>query len=1327
VIPPIEMTPGGQYVLPHNLEAEQSVIGSLLLDRDAIITISQALQPDDFYAEAHRVIYGVMVDLYERRQPADYVTLADELDRRDLLDRCGGRGYMARLAGAVPTAIHAQYYADIVARLGTLRRLIDAGQRITSIGFDDSKSAEEAIDRAEKTLFDVAQRRNTHGFTSIRDVLTTYLDRLDYIHENRGAVAGVPSGFVDLDKLTGGLQRSDLIILAARPAMGKCVAWDTPLVDPDTGALRTAADLYHAGRAGEPVGVLSLSLDGKLGCAVPSAYVDDGVKPVYRVRTRLGREVKTTLAHPFLTPSGWCSLGELLPGTRIAVPRAIPVFGHDALPEAEVVLLAYLIGDGGLTSGGVRFTQQPGCVTEELRVHARALGATLSLDAQEGKTPTYRLVTPPGQPNPIIHMVKRHGLYNKGSAEKDIPEAIYRLPRAQLALFLNRLFATDGSAWVSGEYARISYCSVSKKLALGVQHLLLRFGVNALVREKRVLYKGTRRVAYELELMSALEIERFVEQIGVIFGREDAMARVVAHVGGRERGGWQRDTLPVEVWDGVATAKTAQGLSWAEVSGRAGKPSSHNWHAHQRSPRRETVALLARILDEPELGAWASSDIYWDEIALIECAGEEQVYDLTVPETHNFVAADICVHNTACALSMCHNSAIKYKSRVAIFSLEMSAEQLVQRLLCMEGGIDQARLRTGYISEDEWGRIIQAAAALAETDIYIDDSSGVSTMEMRSKARRLHSERPLDLVIVDYLQLMQGGATASENRVQEISKISRELKGLARELQVPVVALSQVSRAVDARTSHIPMLSDLRESGCLAGDTPVYLSDSGTYRPIAELAGQRGFRVLALNTDTWRHEPAVVTNAFSTGVKPVYRLTTRLGRTIRATANHKFLTINGWTRLDEMAPGTRVAAPRALIGPSQAAMSDQDVMSDSELALLGHLIGDGCTLPRHTIQYTTHELALAETVAQLATDVFGDRVAPRISKERQWYQVYLVASERLTHGKRNPIAAWLDDMGVFGLRSHEKRVPDRVFAQPQAGIARFLRHLWATDGSIHLGEGENALPRIYYASSSLVLARNVQSLLLRLSISATLTCHSQGNKGRDQYHVGFRGKVDVERFLALIGGLGQAKELHQAAIATYFTERGSLAKRDVIPAAVWQLYVLPAMRSGGLTYQHVQIGLGYASQNRSLYTRNVSRERAARVARVVQCEQLARLAESDVYWDEIVSIEPDGEEEVYDLTVDGLHNFVAADITAHNSIEQDADIVMFIYRDKVYNPDTEKEHIADLIVAKHRNGPTGQISLFFNESQTRFIDLAPGSVSGGGGGGGRSDDLGGGI
>ncbi len=878
MIPRIEMTASGQPLPPHNLQAEQSVIGSLLLDRDAIIGVSQILQPDDFYADAHRIIYGVIADLYERRQPADYVTLTDELERRDLLSRVGGRGYLPALAADVPIAAHALYYAEIVARLATLRRLIDAGQRIVGIGYDEARSAGDAVDAAEKELFAVAQRRNTHGFASIREVLTSFLERLDYVHENRDAVAGVPTGFVQLDKLTGGFQRSDLIILAARPAVGK----------------------------------------------------------------------------------------------------------------------------------------------------------------------------------------------------------------------------------------------------------------------------------------------------------------------------------------------------------------------------------------------------------------------------------------TGLALSLCHNTAVRYKSRVAIFSLEMSAEQLVQRLLCMEGGLDSARLRTGHITEDEWGRLMQAAAALAETDIYIDDTASISTLEMRSKARRLHSERPLDLVIVDYLQLMQGGVTANENRVQEISKISRDLKGLARELQVPVLSLSQVSRAVDSRADHKPLLSDLRESGCLSGDTPVYLPDQGVYRPIAELAGQSGFRVLGVNTRTWQLEPAVVTNAFATGVKPVFKLVTRLGRAIRATANHKFLTIDGWKRLDELTVGGRVVVPRVLPGPTE------QTMSDAELALLGHLIGDGCTLPRHTIQYTTRELELAELVAGLATKVFGDAVTPRISQERQWYQVYLVASEGLTHGKRNPIAAWLHELGVFGLRSHEKRIPDKVFAQPAGAIALFLRHLWATDGCIHVGTGRTALPLVYYASSSETLARNVQSLLLRLSINANLYRRSQRGKGRDQYHVAFRGKTDVTHFLSVVGALGQRRGAQQEAIEHFFSGRSSLAKRDVIPAEVWKTFVPPAVQPSLVVGRRVH--QGGSAVRLTIRDRNLSRERAARVAQMVGFEQFARLAVSDVYWDEIVSIELDGEEQVYDLTVDELHNFVASDITTHNSIEQDADVVMFIYRDKIYNPDTEKEHIADLIVAKHRNGPTGQIELFFNESQTRFIDLAPGGA-----------------
>ncbi|HZS88364.1 MAG TPA: replicative DNA helicase [Chloroflexota bacterium] len=868
--------------LPYNVEAERSVIGSLLLDRDAIIGVSQTLLPQDFYLEAHSIIYGAIVGLYERRLPADLVTLVDDLERRDLLERAGGRTYLYNLAALVPTAVHVQFYADIVSRLALRRRLIEAGQRIVTIGYDDSTEADQALDRAEAELFAIAQRRNTHGFAPISEIVTSYLERLDYIHEHRGEVVGVPTGFIDLDRITGGLQRSDLIILAARPAMGK----------------------------------------------------------------------------------------------------------------------------------------------------------------------------------------------------------------------------------------------------------------------------------------------------------------------------------------------------------------------------------------------------------------------------------------TGMALSICHNSAVRYKSRIALFSLEMGAEQLVQRLLCMEGGLDSARLRNGHVNEEEWGRLIHAAAVLSETEIYIDDTAGVSTMDMRSKVRRLHSERQVDLVVVDYLQLMQGKAP-SENRVQEISKISRELKNLARELQVPVLALSQVSRAVDARTNHIPMLSDLRESGCLSGDTPIYLPDEGVYRRIADLEGRSGFRVMAVNTATWKLEPAVVSRAFHSGFKPVYRLTTRLGRRLRATANHKFLTLAGWTALDRLVAGQCIAVPRVLPGPEEASMSD------AELALLGHLVGDGCTLPRHAIQYTTNELGLAETVARLATDVFGEAITPRMRKERQWYHVYLSSTQHLTHRTRNPVTVWLDEMGVFGLRSYEKRVPDRVFAQPAAGIARFLRHLWATDGCVYLDAGTKPIPRLYYASSSVQLAYHVQSLLLRLGINASVVRRSQSGKGRDQYHVLIMGKGDIECFIAQVGGLGQNKAIHQAAILAHLAQRKANTNRDVLPRDAWRMIVRPAMRIAGLTERSMQAGLGMACCGSTIYKHSLSRERATRVAQVVASPLLGILATSDVYWDEIASIELEGETDVYDLTVDGLHNFVAADIVVHNSIEQDADVVMFLYRDKVYNPDTEKEHIADLIVAKHRNGPTGQISLFFNESQTRFVDLAPSRMGGG--------------
>src|SRR5690606_3345711 len=208
------------------------------------------------------------------------------------------------------------------------------------------------------------------------------------------------------------------------------------------------------------------------------------------------------------------------------------------------------------------------------------------------------------------------------------------------------------------------------------------------------------------------------------------------------------------------------------------------------------------------------------------------------------LAARPSLGKTSFQLGIAHNAGVKHGKTVAIFSLEMSAEQLVQRLLSMETGVDSHRLRLGYIDDSEWDQISRAFGRLAEAQIFIDDTASISVMELRSKARRLLAEHGLDLVIVDYLQLMQGGRR-SENRVQEISEISRSLKGLARELNVPVLALSQLSRAVETRGDHRPLLSDLRESGCLAGDTLIVDPVSGVPETIASLAGQNHAHVWA--------------------------------------------------------------------------------------------------------------------------------------------------------------------------------------------------------------------------------------------------------------------------------------------------------------------------------------------------------------------------------------------------------------------------------------------------------------------------------------------------
>ena len=669
------------------------------------------------------------------------------------------------------------------------------------------------------------------------------------------------------------------------------------------------------------------------------------------------------------------------------------------------------------------------------------------------------------------------------------------------------------------------------------------------------------------------------------------------------------------------------------------------------------------------------------------------------------VAGRPSMGKTTFAMNIAGHVAVNQNLPVAVFSMEMSSEQLMMRLISSTAQVNLQKIRTGDLNDDDWSNLSQSLGKLRPSLLFIDDSPALSPTDLRARTRRLAREHgQLGLIVIDYLQLMQVHGS-KDNRATEVSEISRSLKSLAKELNVPVIALSQLNRSLEQRPDKRPKMSDLRESGCLAGDSLVTCADTGKRVPIRDILKINEFFVWGLNTKTMQLERAKVSRAFSTGIKPVVRLQTALGRTIRATGNHKFYTPNGWKRLDELKINDYIALPRRI--PKHEKIT---AMTDAELALLGHLIGDGCTLPTHSIQYTTREKDLAELVKQLAIDIFGNSIAPRINPERSWFQVYLKSTRKHTHGVRNPISEWLDKLGIWGLRSYDKYIPELVFQQSNDKIAIFLRHLWVTDGCIYFSP--NKQHHIYYSTSSKMLAYDVQYLLIRLGINARIKRISQHNKGKDQFHVILSGKPDILSFANVIGTVGCYKTEALEKICSCYSSRVANTNRDVIPQILWLPYVQIGMKKSGITQRQLYARIKTSYAGIALFKQNISRERASRIAEAVNSKKLNQLSNSDIYWDKISAIDLVGEEEVFDLTVPSTHNFLANDIICHNSIEQDSDLIVFIYRDEVYDPESPDKGIAEIIIGKQRNGPIGMTKLSFQGQFTRFANLSKDSYYG---------------
>ncbi|MGA7538393.1 MAG: replicative DNA helicase, partial [Steroidobacteraceae bacterium] len=432
------------------------------------------------------------------------------------------------------------------------------------------------------------------------------------------------------------------------------------------------------------------------------------------------------------------------------------------------------------------------------------------------------------------------------------------------------------------------------------------------------------------------------------------------------------------------------------------------------------------------------------------------------------VAGRPSMGKTTLAVNMAEYAAVHQgtKASVAIFSMEMPSEQVITRMLSSIGGVPLGNLRSGRISDDDWVRITSATSQLSEAKIFLDETPALTPTELRARARRIKREHGLNLIVVDYLQLMQVPGT-KENRATEIAEISRGLKVLAKELAVPVIALSQLNRAVEQRDHKKPVMSDLRE--CVTGDTLVWLTD-GRQVPIASLVGTQP-EVWAVD-EQQRIVAARSDLVWKVGKRPVASIRLASGRSIRVTAEHRVLSGKGWVSSAELRMGERVALARRVPQPARP-----NRWPDHWVILLGHLIGDG--------SYLTH---------------------PPLNGNR-WH----VAG----------VGKWLKELGIHGQRSHEKRLPEQVFTLADDQIALLLRHLWATDGSVTVPPpGRRSAPRVRFSTCSARLARQVAALLLRLGIVARLRVSFGAPDPRPMHTVDVTGAEFLKRFVETVGGFG---------------------------------------------------------------------------------------------------------------------------------------------------------------------------------------------------------------
>ena len=754
---------------PHSIEAEQSIIGSLLLDNLAIDRIVGMVNENDFYREDHRLIWRHIVRIIGDNNPADVVTVAASMENDGTLDEAGGLAYLSALALNTPSSANIRKYAEIVREKWQARKLLSASWEIADLA--TSQDIKSAIGQAQAKLSEIAEARTGSDPRPISDALPEFLKLVESAHESEQGFVGLPTHLKPLDKKLGGLKPGQLIILAGRPAMGKAQPLDSNVLMAD-GSWKDMGSIR--------LGDVLASVDGSE--SVVSGVFPQGDKEIFKITFSDGRSTRACGDHLWeVKYRDWIEprivstekIKEMLSSVRyqgrLSVRMVSGEFGTNDNVPVDPYVLGVLLGDGNITGATPIVSTADIEIIEELKnrlgdavVVKKVSGKyEYSLSSKNAKLRLFKegclLKYPRRYPHvycgdnslkhhqprifyPVKDSLKQLGLTGLRSDSKFVPDVYLRSSREVRLDILRGLMDTDGWAEKNGS---VRFSSSSKLLAENVQYLVRSLGGTCSIRKKntRLVINGIKR------------------------------------------------------------------------------PSLDAWVCNIRHDNAQDFFLIGRKRER----AVRKSNVVRLNVESIEPCGLEPVQCIAVTGSDRLYVTDefIVTHNTSLAMQIAHDIAAN-TCPVLVLSMEMSSTELVSREVSRIGKLPLEEVISGRLYEEDWDRLTYAISRINSLPLIVDEQGGLSISEVRAKARTASRKHGIGLVVVDYLQLMRG-EVGTDNRNEQVSQMTRGLKALAKELQLPVICLSQLSRDCEKRSDKRPMPSDLRDSGSIEQDADVIL------------------------------------------------------------------------------------------------------------------------------------------------------------------------------------------------------------------------------------------------------------------------------------------------------------------------------------------------------------------------------------------------------------------------------------------------------------------------------------------------------------------------